>query len=89
MQKSLNIKEVKAKVLTVKLPKRDIGLFNSLIDGAGRLAIVRTRDNEEGVVDLIATPCSFDKLIQVVEGIKRHIRNLEVLGESTFSETSF
>jgi hypothetical protein len=89
MQRLLRRKELNAKVLTVRLPKREIGLFNSLIDGAGRLAIARTRDNHEGVVDLIATPYCFDKLIDIVEGIKKHIPELEILGVSSFSETSF
>ena len=90
MQKSLRKRsEVRAKVLTVKLPKKDIGLFNSLIDGAGRLAIVRTRDNQEGVVDLIATPYRFGELLELIEGIKAHIESIKVLGESDFSETDF
>ncbi len=89
MQKSLKDKEIKAKILTVRLPKKDIGLFNSLIDGTGRLAIARTRDNQEGVVDLIATPYCFDKLVEVVECIRKHIPELDVLGETEFSETKF
>ena len=44
-------KEIRARVLLVRVPKRHIGLFSALMDGAGRKAIVRTKEGKrEGMV---------------------------------------
>ncbi len=82
-------KEVKARILTVKVPIDEVGFLNSLIDGLDRVALTRTRKKGEGVVDIIASPDRFEDLIDIVEGMKRHIRNLEILGESRFDELDF
>ena len=82
-------KEVKARILTVKVPIDEVGFLNSLIDGLDRVALTRTRKKGEGVVDIIASPDRFEDLIDIVEGMKRHIRNLEILGESRFEELDF
>ncbi len=81
--------EIKARILTVRLPVEEVGFLNSLIDGLGRIALTRTRKKGEGIVDIIASPDRFDELITIVEGMKKHIRGLEILGESNFEELSF
>lgn len=35
-------REVRARVLLVRVPKESIGLFTALVDGSGRKAVVRT-----------------------------------------------
>lgn len=74
-------KEVRAKVLLVKVPKRHIGLFSALVDGAGRKAIVRTKEKSSEEVYLIATPDTFESLFPLLENIKKHMPDVEILGE--------
>lgn len=73
-------KEIRARVLLVRVPKRHIGLFSALIDGAGRKAIVRTKEKSSDEVYLIATPDTFEDLYPILENIKRHIP-FEIVGE--------
>lgn len=73
-------KEIRARVLLVRVPKRYIGLFTTLMDGAGRKAIVRTKEKSSDEVYLIATPDTFEDLYPILENIKRHIP-LEIVGE--------
>lgn len=72
---------MKARVLLVKVPKKDIGLFSALVDGSGRLAIVRTKEKSSEEVYLIATPDTFDRLLTALENIKRHLEGLSMVGE--------
>ncbi|RMH02753.1 MAG: DUF4911 domain-containing protein [Aquificota bacterium] len=74
------MKEIRARILLLRVPKRQIGLFSSLMDGAGRYAIVRTKERSSEEVYLIATPHTFEKLPSLLENIKRHIP-FEVVGE--------
>ena len=67
-------------MLLVRVPKRHIGLFSALMDGAGRKAIVRTKEKSSEEDYLIATPDSFEDLYPILENIKRHIP-LEIVGE--------
>ena len=67
-------------MLLVRVPKRHIGLFSALMDGAGRKAIVRTKEISSEEVYLNATPDTFDDLYPILENIKRHIP-LEIVGE--------
>ncbi len=73
-------KEIRARVLLVRVPKRHIGLFTALMDGAGRKAIVRTKEKSSEEVYLIATPDTFEDLYPILENIKRHIP-VEIVGE--------
>ncbi|MDQ7039179.1 MAG: DUF4911 domain-containing protein [Aquificota bacterium] len=82
-------KGVKARILTVKVPVSEVGLLNALLDGAGRIALARTRGRGEGLVDLIASPDRFAELISVLEGMKKHIRGLEIIGESDEEDLNF
>jgi len=81
--------EIKAKILTVKLPISEVGFLNSLVDGLDRIALTRTRKKGEGIVDIIASPDRFEELLDIVEGFKRHVKGLEVVGESRFEELDF
>ncbi len=71
----------RTKVLVVRLNKERIGLFNALVDGAGRLGICRTRSNKEGVVDIISPPDTFEELKKVVSSIGKFLGDVEVLNE--------
>ena len=82
-------KAVRARVLTVRMPISEVGFFNSLIDGLDRIALTRTRQKGKGIVDVIASPDRFEELIPIVEGMKKHVRELEVLGESSLEELNF
>ncbi len=82
-------KEIKARILTVRVPVDEVGFLNSLIDGLDRVALTRTRKKGEGIVDIIASPDRFDELLEIVEGMKKHIGDLEILGESDFEELDF
>ncbi|RLJ69947.1 uncharacterized protein DUF4911 [Hydrogenivirga caldilitoris] len=82
-------KEVKARILTVRVPINEVGFLNSLVDGLDRVALTRTRKKGEGIVDIIASPDRFEELKDIVEGFKRHIRGLEVIGEANFDELDF
>ena len=74
-------KGVRARVLRVRVPVEEVGFLNSLVDGLERLALCRTYRKGEGIVDIIAPPYRFDELLEAVEGMKRHVRGLEILGE--------
>ncbi len=74
-------KEVKARVLLVKVPKEKIGLFTALIDGSGRYAIVRTREKSSDEVYLIATPDTFSGLLKVLEEVRSFLPELNLVGE--------
>ena len=74
--------EIKAKVIKVRMPVEEIGLFNSLIDGLPRYALTRTKEKGKGEVFVIATPYKVKELMDALEGIKKHIKNLEILGET-------
>ena len=82
-------KEVRARILTVRVPVEEVGFLNSLVDGLDRVALTRTRKKGEGVVDIIASPDRFEELKDIVEGFKKHIRGLEVLGESRYEDLDF
>ncbi len=82
-------KEIKARILTVRVPVSEVGILNALIDGHDRIALARTRNKGDGTVDLIASPDRFEDLIKVVEGLKKHIKNLEVIGESGIEDLNF
>ncbi len=81
--------EVRARVLTVKLPISEVGFLNSLVDGLDRVALTRTRHKGKGIVDIIASPDRFEDLVKIVEGFKKHIPDLEVVGESDLSDLDF
>ena len=82
-------KEIGARILTVRVPVEEVGFLNSLVDGLDRVALTRTRKKGDGVVDIIASPDRFEELKKIVEGFKKHVRGLEVLGESSFAELDF
>jgi hypothetical protein len=82
-------KGVKAKIITVKMPVGEIGLFNALLDGAGRIALARTRGKGEGVVDLLASPDRVKDLMDILEGMKKHVRGLQIIGESAEEDLNF
>ncbi len=73
--------ERRTKVLTVKLDKNRIGLFNALVDGSGRLGICRTRNNQEGIVDIISPVHTFEDLKEAVRNITRFMGNIEIVEE--------
>ncbi len=81
--------EIKARILTVRMPVSEVGFFNSLIDGLDRVALTRTRKKGEGIVDIIASPDRFDDLLEIVEGMKKHVKGLEIIGESKFEDLNF
>ena len=81
--------EIKARILTVKVPISEVGFLNSLVDGLDRVALTRTRKKGEGIVDIIASPDRFEELLHIVEGFKKHVKGLEVVGESRFEELDF
>ncbi len=74
-------KEVKARVLLVRVPKEKIGLFTALIDGSGRHAIVRTKEKSSEEVYLIATPDTLSELFGVLEGVKSFLPEVSLVGE--------
>ncbi len=74
-------RKIKTKILTVRMDRERIGLFNALIDGAGRLGICRTRNNEGGVVDIIASADTFNDLRNVVKSIAEYMGDVEITGE--------
>jgi len=71
------------------MPVEEVGFFNSLIDGLDRVALTRTRKKGEGIVDIIASPDRFEELKEIVEGMKKHVKGLEVVGESRFEDLDF
>ncbi len=74
-------KGIETKILVVKMDKEKIGLFNSLVDGAGRLGICRTRSNREGIVDILSTPDVFEDLKSAVKSISAFIGGIEIIDE--------
>jgi len=74
--------EVKAKIIKVKMPVEEIGLFNALIDGLPRYALTRTKEKGKGEVYVLATPHKVKELMEAMGGMKKHIKGLEILGET-------
>lgn len=74
-------KEIRARVLLVRVPKEKIGLFTALIDGSGRYAVVRTKEKSSEEVYLISTPDTFSELLRVVSSIASFLQGVEVIGE--------
>lgn len=74
-------KEIKARVLLVRVPKEKIGIFTALVDGSGRKAVVRTKEKSSEEVYLIATPDTFGELFPLLENIKKHMPEICILGE--------
>ncbi|GAB6065987.1 hypothetical protein JCM9492_10790 [Aquifex pyrophilus] len=74
--------EIKAKVIKVRMPVEEVGLFNSLIDGLPRYALTRTKEKGTGEVYVLATPHKVKELMEALEGMKKHIKGLEILGET-------
>lgn len=74
-------KEVKARALLVRVPKKEIGLFTALVDGCGRKAIVRTKEKSSEEVYLIATPDTFEELFPLLESIRSWVHGVELIGE--------
>jgi len=81
--------EVKARILTVRMPVSEVGFFNSLIDGLDRIALTRTRRKGEGLVDIIAVPDRFGELLEIVEGMRKHVKGLEIVGETDLKDTGY
>jgi len=73
---------VKAKVIKVRLPVEEMGLFNALVDGLPRLALTRAKEKGKGEVYVIAPPYRLDELLDALEGMKKHLKGLEILGET-------
>ena len=71
------------------MPVSEVGFFNSLIDGLDRIALTRTRKKGEGIVDIVASPDRFEELKDIVEGMKKHVKDLEIIGETEFEELNF
>jgi len=74
--------EIKAVVIKVRMPVEEIGLFNSLIDGLPRYAMTRTKEKGKGEVFVLASPHKVKELTEILEGMKKHIKGLEILGET-------
>lgn len=72
-------KEKRSKTLLIRVPKEKIGLFSALIDGSGRIAISRTKEKDQNLVYLIATPDTYQSLVDTLENVKKHL-NIQILG---------
>ncbi|ADC89542.1 hypothetical protein Thal_0910 [Thermocrinis albus DSM 14484] len=75
------MKGIRGRVFLVKVPVHLIGLFTALVDGAGRKAIVRTREKKSDQVYLIATPHTAEEIPNMVSSISKYIEGVELLGE--------
>jgi len=73
---------VRAKVVKVRLPVEEMGLFNALVDGLPRLALTRAKEKGKGEVYVLAPPYRLEELMEALEGMKKHVRGLEILGET-------
>jgi len=40
-------------------------------------------------VDIVASPDRFEELKDIVEGMKKHVKDLEIIGETEFEELNF
>jgi len=74
-------REIRARVLLVKVEPSLTGLLTALIDGSGKNAIVRTKEGQKELVYLIATPDTYEELLRILPYIKKHMPSLEVMGE--------
>ncbi|WP_448587743.1 hypothetical protein [Thermocrinis sp.] len=74
------MKEIRARIILLRVPTKDIGLFTALMDGSGRNAIVRTKEKKSDQVYVITTPDTYQKTLEILGYIGKHI-GLEILGE--------
>ncbi|MBM3226329.1 MAG: DUF4911 domain-containing protein [Candidatus Tectomicrobia bacterium] len=64
----------------VRVARHDIGLLCSLMAGYEGVAIVRTMDPREGVVELLAAPAFYQVLLDILQGLSAEM-TLSLLAE--------
>ncbi|NPA12643.1 MAG: DUF4911 domain-containing protein [Aquificae bacterium] len=72
----------KSITLAVKVDPKKLNFISMVVDGHGRIALPRTRNGKQGILDFITPPDCIDYLYQILEDIKKNYDpTLEVLGD--------
>ncbi len=64
----------KSLIITVKLKNgKDLLLLDSIIVGAGKLGLPRTRHKNKQIMDILTTDSSKEKVLALLESVKKFI----------------
>lgn len=66
-QKGETIQETRT--LRARIPPEDIGFVNALLDAHEGLALMRTRNRAQGIVELWVAPEAWDDVRRILEGL--------------------
>lgn len=71
-------KEMEVIRIKVQIPKKEIIYIDSLFESYENLAVVRTIDPEEGIIELLVSPSFISETKELLESLKQEI-DLEVI----------
>jgi len=58
--------------LVVKVDPKKLNFISMVVDGHGRIALPRTRNGKEGILDFLTSPDCTDELYIILEDIKKN-----------------
>lgn len=70
---------MEAKKIIIRVPKEDIQYVTGIFDGHARMAVPRTIDKKESILELITSPFYLDDVYAVLEAINKEGVNIEIL----------
>lgn len=72
--------------LVVKVNPKYLNFVYMIVDGHGRIALPRTRNGKDGILDIIASPDFAEDLYRILEDIKKNydptLEIIEDLGDN-------
>ncbi|MBU2591022.1 MAG: DUF4911 domain-containing protein [Nitrospinota bacterium] len=70
---------MEAKKIIIRVPKEDIQYVTGIFDGHARMAVPRTIDKKESILELIASPFYVDDIYEVLESLKGEGIDIKVI----------
>ncbi len=68
--------------LVVKVDPKKLNFISMVIDGHGRIALPRTRNGKQGILDLLTSPDCVEDLYLILENLKKdYDSTLEIVEE--------
>ncbi len=73
LKKSILMKWMDTQSKYFRLPREDIAYFKFIIESYEGMAVVRTKDPNEAIVELMAAPGWEEDLEEVLDGLRKEI----------------
>lgn len=70
---------MEAKKIIIRVPKEDIQYVTGIFDGHARMAVPRTIDRKESILELIASPFYVDDIYKVLEALQGEGIDIKIL----------